>query len=64
MKKDFATKKDIATKKLTLNRETLKLLSPSDTARIQGGMMMMTVTDTVEGCDWRSVQRPCSSGCP
>lgn len=54
-------KKDIATKKLTLNRETLKLLNPSDTAKIQGGMM--AVTDT-KGCDPTSAVTPCSSGCP
>jgi hypothetical protein len=49
-------------KKLTLNRETLKLLSPSDTAKIQGGAK--AVTDTVKGCDAESKKKPCSSACP
>jgi len=48
-------------KKLTLNRETLKLLGPADAAKIQGGMK--AVTDT-KGCDASSKKTPCSSGCP
>jgi hypothetical protein len=51
-------------KKLTLNRETLKLLSPSDAARVVGGLPPAGVTDTVRGCDWKSKVKPCSSGCP
>ena len=49
-------------KKLTLNRETLKLLKPSDAAKVQGGRK--AVTDTVKGCDAKSEKKPCSSGCP
>jgi hypothetical protein len=50
-------------KKLTLNRETLKLLKPSDAARIQGGAQPAGVTST-KGCDESSKVKPCSSGCP
>jgi hypothetical protein len=49
-------------KKLTLNRETLKLLSPTDAARVYGGMRP-AVTDSL-GCDPFSKVLPCSSGCP
>lgn len=51
-------------KKLTLNRETLKMLSPSDAARIHGGRPPAGVTDTVKGCDPTSKVKPCSEGCP
>ena len=52
--------------KLSLNRETLKLLKPSEAARVQGGQKKGGggVTST-KGCDATSRSGgPCSSGCP
>ena len=45
-------------RKLVLDKETLKVLSPSDTSRVQGGM-------PPEWSDLRdcSLGNPCTSGC-
>lgn len=52
-------------KKLTLNRETLKRLSPSDAARVHGGRPPAGVTDTLKGCDPASKVKPCTlAACP
>ena len=45
-------------KKLVLDKETLKVLSPSDTSRVQGGMPPAW-SDLVD-C---SLGNPCTSGC-
>ena len=45
-------------KKLVLDKETLKVLSPSETSRVQGGAMP-EFSELVD-C---SMGRPCTSGC-
>ncbi|WP_186409286.1 hypothetical protein [Candidatus Accumulibacter aalborgensis] len=47
-------------KKLTLDRETLKLLTPSDSAQIHGGMKKNVSDDGNSGC---SKGNPCTSAC-
>jgi hypothetical protein len=46
----------VMNKKLILNRETLKVLSPSDARRVQGGMRISDMRNCSEG-------NPCTSGC-
>ncbi len=48
----------MAMKKLTLNKETLKVLSPSDTRKVQGGLpkQWSELANCSEG-------NPCTSGC-
>ena len=55
MNQDAKTKK-----RLTLDRETLKLLSPSDTAQVQGGLPREF--SELKGCSLGG--GVCTSGCP
>jgi hypothetical protein len=45
-------------KKLVLNKETLKVLSPSDTSRVQGGAPPRLTE--LDGC---TLGTPCTDGC-
>jgi hypothetical protein len=45
-------------KKLVLDKETLKVLTPSDTSRVQGGML--PEWSALRDC---SLGTPCTSGC-
>lgn len=45
-------------KKLVLDKETLKVLSPSDTSRVQGGAL--PIWSDLRDC---SLGTPCTSGC-
>lgn len=43
-------------KKLVLDRETLKVLTPTDARRVQGGRPISEMANCTEG-------KPCTSGC-
>lgn len=43
-------------KKLKLDRETLKVLTPKDARRVQGGRPISELANCTEG-------KPCTSGC-
>lgn len=43
-------------KKLVLDRETLKVLTPKDARRVQGGLPISEMPNCTEG-------NPCTSGC-
>jgi hypothetical protein len=43
-------------KKLVLNRETLKVLNPSEARKVQGGRPISELANCTEGT-------PCTSGC-
>ena len=45
-------------KKLVLDKETLKVLTPSDTSRVQGGAL--PIFSELRDC---SLGTPCTSGC-
>lgn len=45
-------------KKLVLDKETLKVLTPSDTSRVQGGAL--PIFSELRDC---SLGSPCTSGC-